>query len=457
MSSVSLTSGGTDPPLRAGVALVLAVLVHLSAWQTLAGIRVLLPAREPPARTIEATLLPPAPTPIALPARRAVVRAAPAGHAGGSLDALTAVRTDRDATAGSKPRAPSRQGETPQPAAANQRAAAAAAAPASAVAPAAARGGEAAKTVASAGAASPVATPSAAAPPAAAPAAGAPPVPPSAAAAPPGAPAAAASTAGTPATSPSAAKDVATAAPTLPVETAPTPPVPAPAPPGSPAHAPVQVVLPKSARLVYASYGTVRAGGFRLGVRGRTTIRWQFQDGRYRSDLSIDIVDFKQSSQGRFDPDVGLEPERYSETRPRHPQSTTQFDWANHRVSFTDDAQSGTADPGAQDRLSIQFQLSVLRQVYPELFVRGTVVPITLAGTRDVSHWTFTVTGEDIVDSGLGHLPALRVLTTRTTGSGEESLEVWISERLDWFPARIRMVDKNRNVLDFVLDEATIG
>jgi hypothetical protein len=136
--------------------------------------------------------------------------------------------------------------------------------------------------------------------------------------------------------------------------------------------------------------------------------------------------------------------------------STAQFDWVNRRVTFSDDSRPGQAEPGTQDRLSVQFQLSVLRQVYPERFVRGGVMPITLAGARDVSHWTFTVTGHDIVDSGLGHLPALRVLSNRTTASGDESLEVWISERLSWFPARIRIVDKNRNVLDFVLDEATI-
>jgi hypothetical protein len=218
----------------------------------------------------------------------------------------------------------------------------------------------------------------------------------------------------------------------------------------------MQVVLPKFARFVYASYGTVRVGGFMLGVRGRTTTRWRFKDGRYQSDLSIDVVNFAESSQGHFDPDFGLEPERYSETRPHRPVSTTQFDWANRRISFTEDSRLGEAEPGTQDRLSVQFQLAVLRQVYPERFVRGGVMPITLAGTRDVSHWTFTVTGEDIVDSGLGHLPALRVLSNRTTASGDESLEVWISEKLNWFPVRIRIVDKNRNVIDSVLDEATI-
>ena len=262
---------------------------------------------------------------------------------------------------------------------------------------------------------------------------------------------------------PGAASDqhVATAAP---AETAPAPePVsaaasaaPEPPPRSPPGHAAVQVMLPKSARLVYQSYGTVRVGGFMLGVRGRTTTRWRFQNGHYQSDLSIDVVNFVESSQGLFDPDFGLEPERYSETRPRRPVSTTQFDWANRRVTFTEDNRQGEAEPGTQDRLSVQFQLSVLRQVYPERFVRGSVVPITLAGTRDVSHWTFTVTGEEIVDSGLGHLPALRVLSNRTTASGDESLEVWISEKLNWFPVRIRIIDKNRNMIDSVLDEATI-
>src|SRR5437660_1597984 len=109
-----------------------------------------------------------------------------------------------------------------------------------------------------------------------------------------------------------------------------------PPPRSPPGHAAVQVVLPKSARLVYASYGTVRVGGFMLGVRGRTTTRWRFQNGHYQSDLSIDVVNFVESSQGLFDPDFGLEPERYSETRPRRPVSTTQFDWANRRVSFTE-------------------------------------------------------------------------------------------------------------------------
>ncbi|HUD25272.1 MAG TPA: DUF3108 domain-containing protein [Burkholderiaceae bacterium] len=429
MSSIPLTIGRSDLALRAAIALALAVMMHGAALLTLAGVRILLPGREPTRSVIEAALLPPAQAPVKLPPRRAVARTAPSRHSGAGRAAvapLQAVRTDVAATRRAKPVAapapPAQAAAAPAPGPPSDHRVATAA-PTVPV--------EAAPPVLPVPADQPAA---AVAPPPAAPVA---PPPAAPVAAPPAAPAAPQPAA--PAASQPAASAMA-----------------APAAPARPAHAPVQVVLPRSARLVYASFATVRAGGFVLPVRGRTTTRWQFRDGHYQLNLSIDVVNFVETSQGLFDPDFGLEPERYSETRPHHPVSTTRFDWANRRVSFTDDSRQGEAEPGTQDRLSVQFQLSVLRQVYPELFVRGTVVPITLAGTRDVSRWTFTVTGEDIVDSGLGHLPALRVLSNRTTASGDESLEVWISEKLNWFPARIRMIDRNRNVLDFVLDEATI-
>src|SRR5260221_116258 len=77
-----LTYGGPSLAPRAGVALVLAVLIHLSAWQTLAGIRVFLPRREPPPPMIDVALLPPPQTPIPLPAPPAVVRGPPAQSRG---------------------------------------------------------------------------------------------------------------------------------------------------------------------------------------------------------------------------------------------------------------------------------------------------------------------------------------------------------------------------------------
>jgi len=430
VSSQSLTPGRSGPALRAGAALALAVLVHLSAWQTLAGIRLLLPRGESPTRTIEAALLAPEQNAAPFSARRSVVKSA-TGRRRGPVTwplPLTAVDLDRhEVAAPERAVAPSPERRVPKQAAPKAAAAAASSGASAAVAATA-------PTMPSPATPAPRSTASA----------------PGSEAPPPGSVA--------PAPNPAAPTSVATVAPTLPAEAARIAPAQTPAaaaPLTGAAHAAVQVVLPRSARFVYESSGTVRVGGFVLQARGRTTTRWQFQDGRYKSDLSLDVVNFSMSSQGQFDPDYGLAPERFEMHR-RNDVFTTLFDWPNRRISFTDGNRSGIAEPGSQDRLSVQFQLSVLRQVYPERFVRGSVMPITLAGTNGVSHWTFTVTGEDVVDSGIGRLRALRVLSNRTTETGDESLEVWISEKLDWFPARIRMVDKNRNVLDFVVDQVTI-
>jgi len=387
---------------RVALALLLATLLHLSAWQALAGIRVSLARAEAPAPTIEAALLGPAPAPVALPRRRAMVRSASSSARRASAGAsalpvapLTAVHARTNAKPLPKPDADSAEGQQPQiqqpqPAPGKDEIAPQAAAPAA-----------------------PVHEPSAA-----------------------------------PTHEPSAAPETPPAVPATVAMAAPS----AALPPRSPA----QVVLPKSARLVYDSHGTVRLGGFSLQVTGRTTTQWRFADGHYQSDLSIDVVNFAQSSKGQFNPDVGLAPERYTETRRRNKVLAVDFDWANRHVTFTDGQVEQPTEPGAQDRLSIQYQLSVLRQIYPERFVRGAVVPVNMAGTRDLHLWTFTVTGEDSVDSGLGRLPALRIVSNRTSETGDESLEVWLCERLNWFPARIRMIDKNRNMFDFVLDEATI-
>src|SRR6267154_3054933 len=92
-----MTISRSSLAVRIGVALSLAALIHLSAWQALLGIRVSLAGPEPAAPTIEAALLPPVQRAVALPGRRAVVRAAhPAAASVKPAEAATlaAVATD---------------------------------------------------------------------------------------------------------------------------------------------------------------------------------------------------------------------------------------------------------------------------------------------------------------------------------------------------------------------------
>jgi hypothetical protein len=382
------------------LALVLALPVAFFAWEAVTGVRISLTAEEPKVPAPVAPL--PGPAPVALPTRRLEVR--PVAGAGAAAPA----RAER---AGPAPSPAPTHRAAPHPAAS-----------------------------------SPAPKPPPAVPPATQPAPEA--VPPEA----------------SDGRKPAAPEQTADAGAAAPAPAPVAPPVEAvaraasaiEAAPGAAARAAAQIVLPKSARLVYESNGTVRLGGFGLHVHGRTTTRWQYADGHYQSDLSIDVVNFIQTSAGQFDPEVGLAPQRYTETRRKKKMFAADFDWSRRQVKFSDAPGDQPADPGAQDRLSIQFQLAVLRQVYPERFVRGGVVPVMMAGTRDLSHWTFTVAGDDTVDTGLGRLPALRIVSNRSSETGDESLEVWLCERLDWFPARIRMVDRNRNLFDFVLDEAAI-
>lgn len=395
----------------------LALAMHAVAWQTLAGVGISLsrPPDEP--APVEVALIGPTPAAAALAGRRAVVRDTAGRREPAPMQASVGTA-----------RAASRHVAKPAPASAPAPAPAAAA-PVADKAPAP-----------EPAAASRGAVPAEEPPPAPeAPLPGSPPAPP----APPSSP---------------------EAPPSPPAPAATSPPSPPPGPPAAEQAAPAeaaqrsaaQVVLPRSARFVFDSHATLRMGGFALAATGRTTMQWRFEDGRYQSDLTIDVVSFTQSSRGQFDPQVGLAPDRYTETRHRNKVQSADFDWARRRVTFADPAGEQPAEPGAQDLLSIQYQLSVLRQIYPERFVKGGQVPVMMASTRNIRPWVFTVTGEDVVDSGLGHLRALRIVSNRTTETGDESLEVWLCEQLHWLPVRIRAVDNRRNIFDFVLDEASI-
>ncbi len=216
------------------------------------------------------------------------------------------------------------------------------------------------------------------------------------------------------------------------------------------------VVLPRHARLVYGSVAVGHWKGIPLTIRGRTTTDWRYEDGRYETSLGIDVVDFGQTSSGQFRSDYGLAPDRYTERRRRRGTIATDFDWSRHRVTFSEASPARDAEPGAQDRLSLQFQLSVLRQVYPERFVPGAVLPIPLAGTRDITQWYFVVGREEEIETGQGTMRGLRMQSRRTDGDAQESLEVWISPDLDWLPIRIRIVDRDNTLIDSVLDQATV-
>lgn len=229
---------------------------------------------------------------------------------------------------------------------------------------------------------------------------------------------------------------------------------PAPPPAQAPAPSVASSGLVPRATLIYRTTGTFRFAGLPLTMHARTTTTWQLADGRYESHLHTETIDFDQRSEGGVDSDGALMPERYTEKRPFHNPEAVSVDWPKQTITFGTAPPAPAPERGAQDRLSLQFELARRCGQRPGDFAPGSTHAIHLIGPHDVDPWTFVVADDQAVDTGLGRTRAVRFSARRKVRDVTETMDVWLGADLHWMPVRIRMVDRNGAVIDSILQSA---
>jgi len=210
---------------------------------------------------------------------------------------------------------------------------------------------------------------------------------------------------------------------------------------------------PAAVNLVYRTEGDTRVAGLPLTLHARTTTRWVRAGDRYETHLHTDTISFDQASSGHLGPDGALVPEQYTEKRPFHSAEGVHIDWTHGQIRFGEAAPARAPEPGAQDRLSLQFEMARLRQLHPEHFAPGAVYAVNLIGTHDVDPWTFSITEDAAVQTGRGTMKATRFSARRTVGQVEETMDVWLGADVWWMPVRIRIVDRHASVIDSILQD----
>jgi hypothetical protein len=212
--------------------------------------------------------------------------------------------------------------------------------------------------------------------------------------------------------------------------------------------------LAASANLVYKT--ELDLGGFPLHLSSRTTTTWHRDAGGYESHLHMDTGGFDQVSRGAVGPDGTLVPTSYTEKRPFHSPESVSIDWKGGQIQFGDKTTGPVPAAGAQDRLSLQFELARLRLSHPEEFAPGSRHEVHLIGTHDIDPWTFVVGPEEAIETGRGAMRAVRYSARRKVGSVEETFDIWLGADIQWMPVRIRMVDRKASVIDSVLQSSDL-
>ncbi len=212
--------------------------------------------------------------------------------------------------------------------------------------------------------------------------------------------------------------------------------------------------LPPTATLVYLTTAVFRLAGVPITMHAHTTTTWRLDGDRYETHLHMETADFDQTSHGTLGADGALIPDRYTEKRPFHNAESVDIDWPHGRIQFGSAPPVNAPEPGAQDRLSLQFEIARQCEQNPDRFVPGSIHSVKLIGTHDVDPWKFSVAKEEPVDTGSGPMRAVRFSARRMVGTVEETMDIWVGADLRWMPIRIRMVDRNQSIIDSVLEKA---
>ncbi|AXS79303.1 DUF3108 domain-containing protein [Dechloromonas sp. HYN0024] len=209
-----------------------------------------------------------------------------------------------------------------------------------------------------------------------------------------------------------------------------------------------------AAKPLLPARGTIRfaifygAQGFQIGRAEHT---WEFtEDGRYHlsgmtktSGLAalIKPLVFETESSGRLVAG-GLQPETYrTRKNGKDANENADFDWAAGEVCLSRSGATQAISLGAQDILSLNYQLGYLRQ--PEA---GATVGVVTGKKYD--RFALDALGEEEIDIAAGHFRTLHL-----RAMGDTVTEIWIALDRHRLPVKIRYTDKKGDIFEQVATE----
>jgi hypothetical protein len=193
------------------------------------------------------------------------------------------------------------------------------------------------------------------------------------------------------------------------------------------------VALPHTARIAFS----LILGALPVGEALQT---WQRDEQGYRLRIVMETTGaarlFKtltvtQTSAGELHAG-GLRPQSFIYEQTGRATANSTFDWAQMKLTLEqgDNRREFALDPGAQDLLSLAYQLGFAHEA------RQTSVSV--ASGKNYNRHTLEWIGEETVTTPAGEVRAVHVRTT----SGEQTTEIWVAPQLHNLPVRIMFTDR---------------
>ena len=157
---------------------------------------------------------------------------------------------------------------------------------------------------------------------------------------------------------------------------------------------------------------------------------------------------FEQNSTGLVT-SQGLQPLRFSDKRLNRSEVAAHFDYASEKITFSANKPEVPLLTGAQDRISVIWQLAGLLAAQPTRYPPGSTLTIQTVSASDAEPWLFSVNEPETLNLRTGSHMALR-LTRNPRREFDQKIELWFATGLNYLPARFRFTETNGDYVDAV-------
>lgn len=205
---------------------------------------------------------------------------------------------------------------------------------------------------------------------------------------------------------------------------------------------------PAPGRWRYRVDGRVRG----LPYRASAQLDWQHDARQYQAELSMSmwlLGERRQRSQGELGPD-GLRPLQFLDTGRRTRE--WRMDWDQARFQAPERDEPLPLPHGAQDRLSLFFQLGARLSRWPSAPPPGERWPLPVLGRRGSEDWTFVTAGTETLNLPVGEVTAWK-LERPPHNENDLRSELWFAPAWHQLPVRIRLTEANGDVVDQLLEQ----
>jgi hypothetical protein len=216
----------------------------------------------------------------------------------------------------------------------------------------------------------------------------------------------------------------------------------APAPAPLPQQRVYKVDLPPPAEI---TLDVARTDANGTQWHGEALLSWERAAPGYRVRVEAGIrVVFTRvnlltlSSEGTVG-DEGFVPILMTEKRRGRAATATHFNRKDGTLTFSASQAKYALVPGTQDKASLPLQLAAIARGDAKQ-LSGTI-DILVGEDRDASVFSFTVAGQEQIDTRLGRLATWHLVRPPKPGSYHSRLEVWLAPGYGWLPVQIRNVE----------------